>query len=137
MTFRDMTDEEVARAVLKRLSGMGLTTLRPMEDAGPVSRTTLSAWADGRYTMQGPTRARCLEWLGAVQPEPGAPLTEDQEKLVAAKWLEKLALRLRREATAGREDDDVDADVEEAIRADAEAPPPPTGARPKKRAQGG
>lgn len=99
MTFRDSSDQEVAEEVLKRLRAKGLTSLRQMEAAGPVSRTTIGGWTAGRYAMKGPTRASCLEWLGVIEPK-GRELTEVDEKLIAAKWMERKAAELRAEATS-------------------------------------
>jgi hypothetical protein len=98
MTFRDATDEEIATEVLKRLRAKGLRSVRQMEKACPANRTTLAAWRNGRYGMKGPTREACIEWLGEA-PVAAAPLTESDEKRIAAKWMERTAERLRAEAT--------------------------------------
>lgn len=98
MPIRDMTDQEVAEAVLKRLRDSGLRSLRAMEGRAPVSRTTLAAWLAGRYTMKDPTRAACLRWLGEVVSQPGEPLTEADKMFIAADWMERLAGDLRRRA---------------------------------------
>lgn len=99
MTFRDSTDQEIAEEILKRLHARGLRTVRGQEEVAPVSRTTLSAWANGRYAMQGRTREACLEWLGETPPD-ARELTEAEEKRIAAKWIERMAERLREEASA-------------------------------------
>lgn len=90
MPFRDKTDEEIARAILKRLRDMGLGTTRQMAGALPVSRTTVNRWENGDYTMKGPTRAKCIRWLGEPAPE-ARPLTEQEERAVVANWMRDLA----------------------------------------------
>lgn len=59
------TDEEVAKAVLKRLEDKGLRSLRKQEAEAPVSRGTLNRWRGGDYDMWDDTREVCLVWLGA------------------------------------------------------------------------
>ena len=64
MTKLDATDEEVAKAVVKRLKDMDLRSLRRQEDRAPISRGTLARWRKGDYEMQQDTRNACLIWLG-------------------------------------------------------------------------
>ena len=65
MTMLDATDEEIAKAVLKRLHDRGLRSLRKQEEHAPVSRGTLARWRGGDFEMQDDTREVCLSWLGA------------------------------------------------------------------------
>ena len=102
MPLRDMDDEGIATAMLKALRDKGLRGLREMEAVAPVSRTTLGAWLNGRYDMKGPTRKKCLGWLGHVTVSAQEPITEGQEKLIAAKWMDLMATRLREEALANQ-----------------------------------
>lgn len=99
MTFLDASDEEIAKEVLKRLRAKGLRSLRSKEAAAPVSRGTLARWEHGDYGMTDPLRLACIRWLGVPPPE-AVPLTEADEKLIAAKWMGILAEQLRTEATS-------------------------------------
>lgn len=114
MTIADEPDEEIARAVLKRLQDRGLRSLRQMEEYAPVSRTTLGNWRAGRYEMKGTTRTAALEWLGRIVPAPEG-LTAREEWLIVANWLESFADHLRRLATAQAESLPQDA-VDELVR---------------------
>ena len=100
MPLADKSDREIAEEVLNVLRRKGLRGLRAMEAEAPVSRTTLGAWQRRRYEMQGPTRQRCLEWLGHITVSPQEPLTERQEMLIAAKWLDHVAAQFRKAALA-------------------------------------
>ena len=99
MTILDKTEEEVAKAVLKRLGDM---SLREMADAAPVSRGTLNRWQRGDYSMWPKTRRHAVEWLGWSPANSQEPLSEGQEKLIAAKWMDLMATRLREEALANQ-----------------------------------
>ena len=79
MTKLDMTDEEVAKAVLKRLADRGLKSLRPMEEQAPVSRGTLARWQDGKYAMQPKVRAKAEAWLGLTDRPLSASYAEGVE----------------------------------------------------------
>ena len=64
MTMLDKTDEEIAKAIIKRLEDMGLRSLRNQAAQVPVSRGTLNRWRKGDYLMHDDTREVCLAWLG-------------------------------------------------------------------------
>ena len=76
-----------------------------------MSRGTLNRWQRGDYSMRAKTRRLAVEWLGQAPVNPGKPLTEGQEKLIAANWMHRAADQLRQEALAATPTGEVEAAI--------------------------
>lgn len=65
MSLLDRTDEDLARAVLRRLPRPEVYGLRDQEEEAPVSRGTLARWWNHEYAMKKKTRRKVIDWLEA------------------------------------------------------------------------